>query len=281
MSVGDDGRQLNADNGIYGAAISADGRYVTFISSSPDVVAGDRNGVADVFVRDRTSTTTRRVDVSTQGAEANDAACCTQAISDDGRYVAFMSAATNLVPGDTNGWMDVFVNDLAFGATERASVGAGGQANAQSGVSGLSSHGTVVVFQSAASNLVADDTNGAGDIFVRDLAGPYTEQVSAAVEPQPYVIRAARSPRPPRAGRLYSTTILVGAGGHAVDTARVTARATVRHRVVLLVRNFFAESAAHVIWRLPRNARNNYLTATIRVRTAGGVVGSTWIAIVR
>jgi Tol biopolymer transport system component len=270
VSVGNNGRQLEADNGIYGAAISGDGRYVTFISGS-----------AGIFVRDRLKGTTERVDVAPGGAEANGGACCTQAISDDGRYVAYMSGATNLVPGDTNGVMDVFVNDRALGGTERVSVGGGGQANGQSSVSGLSSHGSPVLFQSNASNLVPGDTNGASDIFERDLFGKWTEMVSAAVGPRPYVLHTTKSPRPPRAGRLYTVTLLLRERAHAVDTASVTARATVRHRVVPLVRTFFAESAAHAVWRVPTSARNGHMTVTISARTAAGRVTSTFVTIVR
>ena len=113
VSVGNGGWQLNADSGIYGTAISADGRYVTFISNAPDVVAGDRNGQPDVFVRDRERGTTERIDVDGNETEANNGACCIQAINSDGRYVAFLSFATNLVSGDTNDRGDAFLFETA------------------------------------------------------------------------------------------------------------------------------------------------------------------------
>jgi Tol biopolymer transport system component len=281
VSVGNGGWQLDGDNGIYGAAISADGRYVTFISNAPDAVAGDDNGLPDIFVRDRVRGTTERIDLATGGAEANNGVCCDQAISADGRYVAFMSFASNLVPADTNDWGDVFVRDRTTGTTERVSVGKAGEANNQSSVFGLSADGSLVVFQSNASNLVPEDVNEASDIFVRDRALARTELISAAPDPQPYGVWATKSPRPPRAGRLYTVTIGVRAGGYPVTEATVSGRATVRRRSLPLVSKSFADSAARVRWRIPKSARNRYMAVTVTVRTAGGAVASTFIAIVR
>src|SRR5207302_5218212 len=85
------------------------------------------------------------------------------------RYVAFASAASGLVAHDTNGVFDVFVRDRRRNTTERVSVGpAGAQANGQSGLSAISANGRFVVLWSDASNLVAGDTNGVADAFVRD-----------------------------------------------------------------------------------------------------------------
>jgi Tol biopolymer transport system component len=270
VSVGNDGRQLDPDNGIYGAAISADGRYVTFISGSDGI-----------FVRDRVTGTTKRVDVATDGADANGSTCCGQAISDDGRYVVFMSAAGNLVTGDTNDSLDVFVHDRATGATERVSVGDKQQANEASSVAGITSHGTLVAFQSNASNLVAGDTNDASDIFLRDRELRRTDLVSAIPKPRFSFGKTTMTPRPPRAGRFYTVTMPIAVDGQPVAAAKVTAKAIVRHRTVPLVRRSFASSTARVVWRIPKSARNRYLTATITVRTAGGAVASTFSAIVR
>ena len=109
VSVATDGTQANNDN--YSPAISADGRYVTFQSDASNLVPGDTNGTWDVFVRDRQSGTTQRVNVATDGTQANSGSD-SPAISADGRYVAFASYASNLVPGDTNHSEDVFVRDL-------------------------------------------------------------------------------------------------------------------------------------------------------------------------
>src|SRR5687767_12307471 len=103
------------------------------------------------------------------------------AISADGRTVAFVSRATNLITGDTNQVSDTFVHDLATGATERVSVGSdGGQANGGSYSPALSADGRRVAFGGTASNtsLVPDDTNNGNDIFVRDLAQGTTERAS-------------------------------------------------------------------------------------------------------
>src|SRR5262249_10132676 len=92
-------------------ALSTDGRYPLFESSASDLIAGDTNGVADVFVRDLVSNSTVLVSVSTNGGAAN-GVCRGSTMTADGRYVAFVSAANNLVADDTNGIPDVFVRDL-------------------------------------------------------------------------------------------------------------------------------------------------------------------------
>ena len=99
VSVGPGGAQANGGSGA--PSISADGRYVAFYSNASNLVAGDTNETADVFVRDRKTQVTRRVSVGPGGAQANNVSCI-PAISADGRYVAFYSIASNLVAGDTN-----------------------------------------------------------------------------------------------------------------------------------------------------------------------------------
>src|SRR5690606_11863360 len=102
-------------------------------------------------------------------------------ISADGRFVAFQSVATNLVPGDTNGNNDVFVHDRQTGVTQRVSVASdGAQGNGISTTASISADGRFVAFQSAASNLVPGDTNGATDVFVHDRQTGVTERVSVA-----------------------------------------------------------------------------------------------------
>ncbi len=161
-------------------SISDDGRYVAFSSLASNLIAGDTNGVDDIYVRDVVSGTTIRASVDSTGAQANGASTYS-AISGDGRYVVFESVATNLVPGDTNGVGDVFVRDLVAGTTVRVSVGPGGlEANGDS--SGyrpaISADGRRAVFASQASNLVAGDTNGVRDVFLRDLASGTTIRIS-------------------------------------------------------------------------------------------------------
>ena len=174
ISVAPDGAQsdshsaLNAPN-VARNYISADGRYVAFWSAASNLVANDTNAVQDVFVRDRVTGTTTRASVDSGGIEG-DGHSSDPAISADGRYVAFQSASTNLVAGDTNFRVDVFVRDLVLGVTARASVdSAGVEGNHDSSRPDLSADGRFVVFHSRASNLVAGDVNGQQDVFVRDM----------------------------------------------------------------------------------------------------------------
>lgn len=153
-------------------ALSADGRFVVFPSDASNLVASDTNGVSDVFVRDLVAGTTQRISVSTGGAQGN-AFSDGGSLSATGRFVVFTSQATNLVAGDTNGNSDVFLRDRQLGVTERISVSSGGtQGNSFSGIEKPANHcspdGRFVVFESDSTNLVAGDTNGSRDVFVRD-----------------------------------------------------------------------------------------------------------------
>ncbi len=167
VSVSSTGAQ--GDSGGFGPAISSAGRYVAFSSHASNLVSGDTNAAQDVFVRDRELGTTRRVSVSSTGAQG-DSLSFDPAISSAGRYVAFSSDASNLVPGDTEGTVDVFVRDRDLGATRRVSVSStGAQGNRISFEPAISSAGRYVAFSSAASNLVPGDTNDSLDVFVRIL----------------------------------------------------------------------------------------------------------------
>jgi Tol biopolymer transport system component len=169
-----------ADSGSDFPALSADGRFVAFSSDATNLVAGDTNVSRDIFVRDRATDTTTRVSVATNGAQANNDSIV-PALSADGRYVAFASNASNLVPDDTNNRMDIFVHDRVSGATTRVSVASNGaQANNDSIFPALSADGRLVVFQSVASNLVPNDTNAAEDVFVHDCVTGATTRVSVA-----------------------------------------------------------------------------------------------------
>ena len=167
-------------------SISADGRFIVFQSEATTLVAGDSNNVADIFVRDRALGSTTRVSLGVGGAEADGMSSAPQ-ISGDGRFVAFLSGATNLVNGDTNNAWDVFVLELATGTITRASLStAGTQANALSYAPVISADGRFVAFHSAASNLVTGDTNGAWDVFVHDRAlGTTTRGVTSLSGGQP------------------------------------------------------------------------------------------------
>lgn len=151
-------------------AVSDDGRYVVF-QSSDTVTPGAGNGSrVDVYLTDLSTHTTVRLSTGA-GAAAPDGSSFDPVISGDGSHVAFESAATNLTSGDGNGHLDVFVRDLVGNATTLASVStSGAQGNADSSQPSIAHDGSVVAFQSLASNLVGSDGNGASDVFVRDLA---------------------------------------------------------------------------------------------------------------
>ncbi|HEU5159018.1 MAG TPA: hypothetical protein VFU43_18625 [Streptosporangiaceae bacterium] len=165
-------------------AVSANGRYVAFVSYASNLVPDDTNGASDVFVRDLRTGTTTRVSVNSAGQEANELSSDPD-LSADGRYVAFTSFASNLVPGDTNAQGDLFVRDLRTGTTTRVSVSSTGeQADKQTYAGVLTPDARYITFPSAASNLIPDDTNGIRDVFVRDLRTGTTtrESVSSSGE---------------------------------------------------------------------------------------------------
>jgi len=178
-SVATDGSESNgsSDN----PSISANGRFVAFSSSATNLAAGDTNGVQDIFLRDTCfgvasgcTPSTQRVSLASDGSAANGASDLAS-ISADGRYVAFTSDATNLVPGDTNGVADIFVRDTCASVpsgctptTSRVSVASdGSQGNLASASPSISANGRFVAFVTG-SILVLGDINGASDAFVRD-----------------------------------------------------------------------------------------------------------------
>ena len=164
----------------YDPAISADGRFVAFYSLATNLVSGDTNGAADVFVHDRQTGTTERVSVATGGGQANGGSYI-PAISADGRFVAFYSFATDLVGADTNGFVDIFVHDRQTGTTERVSVATGGgQVTGSSYNPAISADGRFVAFESEASGFVSGDTNAAYDVFVHDRQTGTTERASVS-----------------------------------------------------------------------------------------------------
>lgn len=175
-------------------AISADGRFVAFYSQEEDLVPDDTNGVRDAFVYDVQTGAFTRVSVDSNGNQANDTSGGGfrdgPAISADGRFVAFISWATNLVPGDTNGFPDVFVHDRDADEnglfdepggirTTRVSVPnladqgtLGTEADCSSGeelsMNAINADGRFVAFNSCAANLVLGDTPAARKVFLHD-----------------------------------------------------------------------------------------------------------------
>ncbi|MGY6213683.1 hypothetical protein ACW73L_00880 [Methylolobus aquaticus] len=163
------------------SALSADGRYVAFISGAGNLVPDDTNNAWDAFVRDRVSGKTTRVSVTSDGqqSEGDTFIGLRVAISANGRYVAFRSSARDLVPQDNNRAADIFVHDRKTGRTERVSVdSSGNEGNANSAWPSISADGRFVAFWSVASNLVPDDTNDRNDVFVHDRVTGRTDRVS-------------------------------------------------------------------------------------------------------
>ncbi|HJR81383.1 MAG TPA: choice-of-anchor Q domain-containing protein, partial [Anaerolineales bacterium] len=176
VSVSSSGIQGNSSS--YSPSVSADGRYVVFGSISYTLVPGDTNSSADIFIRDRQTGLTECVSVTTSGVPGNGISS-DPAISANGRYVAFSSSARNLVVGDTTVASDIFVRDIQTETTTRVSVGSNGtEANSASYGPSISADGRYVAFESYATNLVQDDTNGTMDIFVHDRETGITTRVS-------------------------------------------------------------------------------------------------------
>ncbi len=179
VSVSTTGEQGNGDSEY--PVVSGDGRYVAFRSEATNLIPGG-NPYMGVYLRDRLAGTTECVSVSSTGALATQNSSGAS-ISNDGRYVAFTSWGGKLVAGDTNNTVDVFLRDRQAGTTERISISSAGvQGNASS--SGprpaITPDGRFIAFGSNATNLVADDTNGFPDVFVRDRLLGTTERVSVS-----------------------------------------------------------------------------------------------------
>lgn len=166
-SAWDTGQAVGGGGGL---AISANGRYVAFESSSPRIVRGDSNGGGDVFVRDRRTGTTTLVSVSSSGVQGNNGGATSPgSITADGRYVTFVAESDNLVPGDTNDTLDIFLRDTVAGTTERVNVSSAGVQGDGWGLgSFLSDDGRYVVFNSIASNLIAGQVRHKWSVYLRD-----------------------------------------------------------------------------------------------------------------
>ena len=191
VNVSSGERQARGETITVTPALSASGRFVAFDSTAANLVRRDTNREVDVFLRDRRTGTTKRVSVTRTGRQANGDSF-NPALSADGRFVSFNSLASNLVLGDTNRLMDVFVRDRASRRTSRVSVNsAGNQSDGRrdpehlgtygdSGDADISANGRFVTFYSTALNLVPADGNAAPDIFVRDRLMRTTKRANVA-----------------------------------------------------------------------------------------------------
>jgi Tol biopolymer transport system component len=179
--VASGGTQGNGDS-IF-AAISSNGRFVAFTSEANNLVAGDTNNKADIFIHDRQNDTTERIAAPAEFNAGSGIIIVAPAISPDGGLLGYRSNADDLVPGDTNNSFDTFLIECDTLVAERVSVSSSEvEGNADSGRPSISSNNRYVVFPSIATNLVSQDTNGSEDIFVRDRDDGRTRRVSLAFD---------------------------------------------------------------------------------------------------
>src|SRR5689334_1880071 len=172
--------RVQSDGGCGSMSLSADARFVALSSVATNFTAGDVFMTSDLFVRDRHTGLTQCITLDSGGMPASGESYDPM-MSADGRCVAFYSQATNLLAGDTTGKVDVFVRDLVNGTLQIASLSStGAQGDSDSATPAVSADGNIVAFASRATNLVAGDTNGGFDVFVRDLAAGTTERVSVS-----------------------------------------------------------------------------------------------------
>jgi len=181
------GNWTDSGNGGSGhPSLSANGRFVAFLSGASDLVANDTNGQDDVFVRDLQAGTTVLASINRAGTNGGNGRTGTPLLSAAGRFVAFPSLANDLAVNDTNGTSDIFVRDLQIGTTELVSVNQAGTHSGNGASSdigagfgfALSPDGRFVAFSSSASDLVLTDTNETDDVFIRDLQAAATTLVS-------------------------------------------------------------------------------------------------------
>ena len=179
VSVGLSGESGDSPT-AFGLDISADGRYVAFASLADNLTNDPKSPRMEIYVRDLQLGLTQRATVSATGGKADRSHVRLPSISDDGRYVAFESLATNLASGDSNRNLDVYVRDLQARTTTLVSRGLNGRAGrgGNSWRPAISGNGRHVAYQSDAKNLVRDDSNGVSDVFLYNMGTQSTRRIS-------------------------------------------------------------------------------------------------------
>lgn len=179
ISVNQELEEANNDNDA--PDVSAGGRYIVYESNATNLAnTADNNGATDIFLYDSQTGATELVSINSEEEQGNGISR-NPSVSDDGRYVVFESQSSNLVEDDSNNASDIFLRDRELGMTYRLSVNDNGeQANENSATPMINANGTLVVFQSTASNLVDNDNNEVRDIFVRDLINNATSRVNVS-----------------------------------------------------------------------------------------------------
>ncbi len=160
---------------------SFDGRYALFSSQASNLVPGDTNGRADLFLHDAQTHTLERVSIGNDGVQANGDVGPVGSVSDDGRYVVFDSKATNLVPGVSSGIRQIYLRDRSDDTTTLLSRVGGAPAPFESANPRLSADGRYVVFDSR-SDLVPADDNGFRDIYRLDRNDGSLELISLSAD---------------------------------------------------------------------------------------------------
>jgi hypothetical protein len=167
VSVGSNGEQSDGFSGH--PALTADGLLVAFVSAGSTLVPQDTNNASDIFVHDRVTGVTTRVSLAWDGSQANGQSRY-PALSGNGRFLAYESQATNLVPHHENNWWDIFLYDRLSGNNAQVSVASNGAyGNTDSEAAAVDAGGVTIVFHSLATNLIPGDDNGYRDVFVRTL----------------------------------------------------------------------------------------------------------------
>jgi len=180
ISVSSSGEPANSDSWM--PALSSDARYVAFMSYATNLVPGETNDLPNIFVRDRTIGETKLLSRTPSGAPGNGESWG-PSISADGRWIAFFSTASDLVSGDTNGTSDAFLYDNATETLTRVSVASSGdEADGWSSWPAISADGTVIAYDSEASNLVPGDTNTFADVFLFDRETSTVTRISIAAD---------------------------------------------------------------------------------------------------
>lgn len=250
ITLNSDAKGANADSRTPG--IDDSGRFVVFASDASNLVPGDDNGAGDVFVRDRESQLLTRVGALTGCSTGTGGAPQLQpngfsdapSISGDARFVAFVSQASNLVDGDSNEAADVFVLERATGLIARITGEDGTQPNGASSFPQISRDGQWIAFQSEASNLVADDSNTAADVFVAlnpflsesppvtpvptcTPTATFTEITATPTETPTVTPSATAPPTPTASATAPATSTVTGTPTASASVTRPTVTATV------------------------------------------------------
>jgi Tol biopolymer transport system component len=234
--------------------VSADGRFVLFTSSANDLVTGDNGYLSlDVFLRDRASNVTTLVSSNLKGTGGGDDSSMFGSVSTNGRYVSFESAASDLVPGDTNGVRDVFVRDLLTATTRLVSVATnGGPGDAASSEAAMTPDGRYVAFLSLATNLVAGDTNRMMDVFVRDLLTETTRVVSVGANLPAGASMATPVITPDgRFVAFFSTALGLATGVPAATKGEIYLRDLVANSTTWVSTNASATASNFFKWNTP------------------------------